>query len=227
MTAKVRDDLPVAPAGARITPTRAQSRAAKVRAGAGAFVVVVGPDGVGKTSVARALIALHGGSTAYFHFLPSIWRALAAAPPDIEPAPPPQKAGASGWRVVGCVRLANSAAKAWLAYVVRVRPAVRSGKLVVADRWIYGYVVQPAALRFYGPSWLAVAALRFLPRPHLVVNLSAAPQVIRSRKQELTLDDIDRELEAWSRLPEPRTVTFAASEQQELIARRILDELGL
>jgi hypothetical protein len=182
---------------------------------------------VGKTSVARALITLHGGSTAYFHFLPSIWRALAAAPPDIEPAPPPQKAGAFGWRVVGCVRLANSAAKAWLAYVVRVRPAVRSGKLVVADRWIYGYVVQPAALRFYGPSWLAVAALRFLPRPHLVVNLSAAPQVIRSRKQELTLDDIDRELEAWSRLPEPRTVTFAASEQPELIARRILDELGL
>jgi len=59
------------------------------------------------------------------------------------------------------------------------------------------------------------------------VNLSASPDLIRSRKQELTLPDIARELEAWSRLPEPRAVTFAASEQPELIARRILDELGL
>ncbi len=189
--------------------------------------MVVGPDGVGKTSVARALIAGHGGSTAYFHFLPSIWSPLVSAPPDVEALPAVHKSGTAGWRVIGCFRLANSAARAWLAYASRVLPAVRSGKLVVADRWIYGYVAQPAALRFYGPSWLAAAALRLLPRPNLVVNLSASPDVIRSRKQELTLPDIARELEAWSRLPEPRTVTFAASEQPELIARRILDELGL
>jgi hypothetical protein len=47
-------------------------------------------------------------------------------------------------------RLANSAAKAWLAYVVRVSAGRAERKLVVADRWIYGYVVQPTALRFYG-----------------------------------------------------------------------------
>jgi thymidylate kinase len=227
MTSKMRNDLPAPPRSVRITPTHAHAPTGKVRTGTGAFVVVVGPDGVGKTSVAHALIALHGGSTGYFHFLPSIWSALAPAPPDIEEAPAVQKGGVAGRRVVGCFRLANSAARAWLAHAVRVRPAVRSGKLVVADRWIYGYVVQPVALRFYGPSWLAVAALRFLPRPHLVVNLSAAPEVIRSRKQELTLHDIARELEEWSRLPEPRTLTFAASEPPERIARRILDELGL
>jgi len=227
MTSDVRNDLSVSSRGVRITPTRALAPTGKVRTGAGAFVVMVGPDGVGKTSVAHALIALHGGSTGYFHFLPSIWSALAPAPPDNEGAPAVQKAGLSGWRVVGCFRLASSAARAWLAHAVRVQPAVRSGKLVVADRWIYGYVVQPAALRFYGPSWLALAALRVLPRPNLVVNLSATPEVIRSRKQELTLHDIARELEEWSRLPEPRTVTFAASEPPERIARRILDELGL
>jgi len=208
--------------------TRAESKAAPVRRRrrAGAFVVMVGPDGVGKTSVARALVARHGGATAYFHFVPSIWSALLPAPPDTE-APSARKRATSGWRVIGCIRLANSAARAWLAHASRVRPAIRRGTLVVGDRWMYGYVVQPDALRFYGPSWLAVAALRLLPRPHLVVNLSASPEVINSRKQELTLDDIARELEAWSHLPEPRTVTFEASEPPDLIARRILDELGM
>jgi ABC-type cobalamin/Fe3+-siderophores transport system ATPase subunit len=57
MTAKVRNDLQSPPLGRESRRRRADSRAAKVRAGAGAFVVVVGPDGVGKTSVARALIA--------------------------------------------------------------------------------------------------------------------------------------------------------------------------
>ena len=189
-------------------------------------MVVVGPDGVGKTSVARALIACHVGSTAYFHFLPSIWRTLRPAPPDVETLPL-RKGGTPGWRVVGCIRLAHGAARAWLAHASRIRPAVRRGTLVVGDRWIYGYVAQPDALRFYGPSWLAVAALRVMPRPDLVVNLSASPELIRSRKQELTLRDIARELDAWSRLPEPRTVTFAASEPPDLIARRILDELGM
>jgi len=51
---------------------------------------------------------------------------------------------------------------------------------VVADRWIYGYVVQPAALRFYGPSWLALAALRVLPRPNLVVSSLALRPTARA-----------------------------------------------
>ena len=225
VTSNIQDDLSDTRPGDGSVATRAESKAATVRRGAGAFVVMVGPDGVGKTSVARALLARHGGSTAYFHFVPSIWSALLSAPPDVE-APSAQKGGTSGWRVIGCIRLANSAARAWLAHAARVRPAIRRGTLV-GDRWIYGYVVQPGALRFYGPAWLAVAVLRLLPRPHLVVNLSASPELIRSRKQELTLHDIARELEAWSQLPEPRTMTFEASEPPDIIARRILDELGL
>jgi thymidylate kinase len=228
MTANARNEPSAAREGLGSAETASDtSIVAKVRPGAGAFVVVVGPDGAGKTSVARELIAQHGGSTAYFHFLPSIWGTLLSAPPDIEVLPSVNKGGPTGSRVTGCLRLANSAARAWLAHASRVRPALRRGTLVVGDRWIYGYVAQPEALRFYGPTWLAVAVIRLLPRPHLVVNLTAAPEVIRSRKQELSLQQITVELAAWSRLPEPRTVTIAASEPPQRIARRILDELGL
>lgn len=37
----------------------------------GTFIVIVGPDGVGKTTVARAIIDQHQGPSAYFHFLPT------------------------------------------------------------------------------------------------------------------------------------------------------------
>lgn len=74
-----------------------------------------------------------------------------------------------------------------LGYLVRIRPAVRQGALVMGDRWAYGYLVQPRALKFYGPVWMARLAVRLLPQPEVVVNLVAPAEVIRSRKAELSL----------------------------------------
>ena len=35
-------------------------------------MVLVGPDGVGKTSVADVLVSMHRGGSAYIHFRPEI-----------------------------------------------------------------------------------------------------------------------------------------------------------
>jgi hypothetical protein len=91
---------------------------------------------------------------------------------------------------------------------------------------MYGYIAQPEALRFYGPLWLAAAVIRLLPRPTLVVNLTATPELIRDRKQELALSEIAGELEVWSRMRVPAVVTFAASDSPEIIAGRIFEALG-
>ena len=202
-----------APPGADAPPRRS-----------GAFVVVVGPDGVGKTAVARALLRCFPGPTAYFHFTPPTTGELAAAPPEHSP-PPPSKGTADGFRVVGWVRLTRNFLRFWLGYLRRVRPAVRRGALVVGDRWAYGYVAQPRALRFHGPRGLARLAIRALPRPDLVANLHAPPDVIRARKQELTVEEIEAELAAWASVPEPRLRTFDAAALPEVIAQRILQDL--
>ena len=47
----------------------------------GALVILVGPDGVGKTTVARALGAAYDGPSGYFHFVPPIGGRLSADPP--------------------------------------------------------------------------------------------------------------------------------------------------
>ena len=87
---------------------------------------------------------------------------------------------------------------------------------------MYGYVVQPYALKFHGPEWLARVVVRLLPRPDLIVNLTAPPHVIRARKQELTLSQIEYELLAWSALRLPNIQTLDATRRPEDIAGQIL-----
>src|SRR5262245_14550807 len=190
----------------------------------GRFVVLVGPDGVGKTSVARALLAHSQGPSAYFHFLPPLdgrWHAT----PEPTSVPPPKGRG-GGSAMLGWIRLVRNAVRCWLGYVKCIRPALKRGLLIVGDRWMYGYVVQPDAVKFHGPDLLARAVLRLLPRPHLIVNLAAPPYVIRERKQELTLSQIEQELLAWSSLRMPNVKTLDATQSPQDIALEILVTLA-
>jgi len=124
--------------------------------------------------------------------------------------------------MLGWIRLVRNAVRCWLGYVKSVRPALKRGLLIVGDRWMYGYVIQPDALKFYGPDQLARAVLRMLPRPHLIVNLTAPPSVIRERKQELTVAQIEQELLAWSSLRMPNVQTVDATRSPQDIALEIL-----
>ena len=124
--------------------------------------------------------------------------------------------------MLGWIRIVRNAVRCWLGYVKSVRPALKRGLLIVGDRWMYGYVIQPDALKFYGPDQLARAVLRMLPRPHLIVNLTAPPSVIRERKQELTVAQIEQELLAWSSLRMPNVQTVDATRSPQDIALEIL-----
>lgn len=188
----------------------------------GMFIVIVGPDGVGKTTVARAIIDQHRGPSAYFHFLPTGTAGMSPRPGE-ELGTQPPRLDRRGATLLGWLRLARNVVRWWFAYLVRVRPALRRGCLVISDRWLYGYLVQPSALKFYGPHRVAVAAFRLLSRPDLVVNLAALPDTIRRRKQELTLTQIQAELARWSRLPVPHLETFDADDAPALIAQRVLE----
>jgi hypothetical protein len=149
---------------------------------------------------------------------------MSALPVD-NPAPPPKRTDPRGFRPLGWLRLARNVARAWLGHVLTVRPALARGTLVLGDRWVYGYLIQPLALRFFGPASFARIAVLLLPRPDLVANLTAPVGLIRNRKQELSGPQIAAELAAWALLPVPELKTFEANAAPEVIASRILQEL--
>lgn len=193
----------------------------------GAFLVVVGPDGVGKTAVARAVLAEVGSRGRYFHFIPSPLHVLAKSPP-VE-TPQVEEHSERGSRVLGILRLGRSLGRAWIAYILAIRPAVRSGSIVVGDRWLYGYGVQPSALKFYGPEWVARLMLRLMPRPDLVFVLAAPAEVIRDRKAELSVAQIEAENVRWAHIRADnrgRTVTLDATRPSGELADEILNRVS-
>lgn len=158
--------------------------------------------------MAHELLTRYPGATGYFHFRPPLHPPLEVKPKD---APPLPKANNEGFRPLGWLRLARNFVLFWLGFARSVRPALRAGSLVVGDRWAYGYLVQPVSLRFAGPTWLARLAIRALPRPDLVVNLTAPVDIILERKRELSADEVKAELAAWRSLPYCPLLTVDAS----------------
>jgi thymidylate kinase len=157
----------------------------------GLFLVVVGPDGAGKTTLARSIVEQAAGRGRYFHFLPDSGDYLLDHVPEEDT--PLEKHRGSGSTALGVVRILRNLARAWLSYWRLIRPAVRSSHIVVGDRWLYGYVTQPRSLRFYGPAWLARLVVRLVPRPTTTIRVTAPANVIHDRKPELTLEEIERE----------------------------------
>jgi thymidylate kinase len=187
----------------------------------GRFVVIVGPDGVGKTSLAAWLLEAWQGRAGYFHFITTRRRPLETwfDPNDQVIPPKPPKTGS---RLLGCMRLLRNLPRFWFAYATIIRPEIRRGSLIIGDRWAYGYVAQPTGVRFYGPPWLAYAVVRLLPRPDLVINLTAPAEVIHERKEELSIEEIGAELELWKTVSTPRREDVDASRSPTEIAHHVL-----
>lgn len=67
----------------------------------------------------------------------------------------------------------------------------RRGELVIVERYFYEYFVQPLYICI--PRWLLRGVLRLVPKPDAVIYLHGDPQLIHVRKPELPVVEIDRQ----------------------------------
>jgi thymidylate kinase len=196
----------------------------------GGVVVVVGPDGAGKSTLAEAvvrgapedtqtlLLANRRGATPA-RLLP---RRHVRGPTTSPHRHPPYAAPVS---IAKTVYLFADFLLTWFS---RVRPVVACGGWVVIERGWWDTLVDPTRYRLRPAPVLTRALSRLAPRADVILILEAAPGVIRSRKAQLTESEIVRQARAWrSVLSARQHRTFIdASRSAEEVFRAAAQELS-
>jgi thymidylate kinase len=157
------------------------------------LITIVGPDGAGKSAITDALVEelAQRGTVVRFHH-----RLRRPHQPSTETVTDPQNQVPYG-------RL-TSIAKILYLYLDWIRGWYRFGRPVVRDHgWIivergwWDLLVDPARYRLQPTAWLVRFLGRERPGDDLLVVLNAPAEVLRARKQELSVEEIDRQLRLW------------------------------
>jgi len=194
---------------------------------AGLMVVVLGPDGAGKSTLLEGLVRSTPGFRKHvsFHWRPRLIGKRAQHGPRNGRELPPH----NWWR--SSARLVMHVADYCLGYICSVRPCITRTALVTFDRYYEDVLADPARYRYGGSMSLAKALRALIPRPDLILVLDASEEIILSRKQEASLEQIRQQRSAYLEIAgehQNARVISAAAPPLSVLAeaqRAILDEL--
>jgi thymidylate kinase len=162
--------------------------------GSGAFLVFLGPDGVGKTTLLRqlcsALAPMFAAQEIYR------WRPGQLLPTQ-HPARLPHSKPMRGFR-----RSISYLFFTWAdfvsGYLLKTRRLMQTPTLVVFDRYYHDLLIDPKRYRYNGPMWLAGVIGRLVPPDDVFfLVLDADEHSIFARKQQLPVEEIKRQRAAY------------------------------
>jgi thymidylate kinase len=217
-------------------------------------VALIGPDGAGKTTIARALERSLALPVKYLymgvnwdasdHMLPTtrVVRAVrrlrrsasgnaGGGRPDFSAAGStrPRRVGAmrAAWRALA---LANRLAEEWYRQALAWK-YVRAGVVVVFDRHFFAdYHARDVAgaSRSVGRRLHGLLLARAYPKPDLVVFLDAPAELLFARKGEGTVESLEERLADYRRLEEiaPRFVTVDASNPLDQVIADVAETIA-
>jgi len=180
----------------------------------GLIMCFLAPDGAGKSTIAKQILThLRQGfrRTLYIHWRPGVlppprrvlnpkkWEKMTN---DITVAPhkvPPQNL------FISLIRFFYYTLDYIVGYCFKLKIAKIKTGLVVIDRYYYDFLFDLRRFRLNMPKWLPKLLLPIIPKPDMIVYLHNTPEELYKRKQELTLQELKRQVneyqKMWSKLP--------------------------
>jgi hypothetical protein len=205
----------------------------------GAHVVLLGPDGVGKSSVVQRVLQDMTPAfrhVAGHHLLPGLVRRKPVYSSSTDPHAIPARS-----LPLSLLKSAYWLAEYSLGYLLRIRPKLVRSTFVLFDRYLPDVAVDPKRYRYAGPSSLVLLMYRLVPHPDLIILLDAPPDVIQRRKREVTIDETTRQRDSYRSLVRSMTNGHIVNADQpiedvvadvnqliiEFLARRTSQRLGM
>ncbi|MFV0470388.1 MAG: hypothetical protein ACK5MK_15875 [Dysgonomonas sp.] len=111
----------------------------------------------------------------------------------------------------------------WLDYLVgvplKLRKDVQFDKFTIYDRYIYDFLIDPKRSRIKLPFWMRKLFSKMVLQPSLVFVLETEAEIIFKRKQELSINEINRQLGEFQKLSatNERFVTIDATKSPQLM----------
>ncbi|MCW5605920.1 MAG: hypothetical protein KIT18_15370, partial [Burkholderiales bacterium] len=165
----------------------------------GLVIVVLGPDGCGKSSVIEHMLgelAPVFRRSRYFHLRPRVCVDGGVVPMVVTQ---PHALPARG-TLASLAKLAYFLFDYFSGWLLRVWPSAIRSTLVVFDRYYHDLLVDPLRFRYGGPvpaaRWLASC----IPSPDMWLLLDAPADVLQTRKSEVSADESERQRRAYLRL---------------------------
>jgi len=183
----------------------------------GKMIVFLGTDGAGKSTIIEAikpaLMDATHKSVLIKHLrprlLPPIGRIKGTRDNQNETVTDPHGASSSG-TLLSLVRLAFYYLDYTIGYWLLVRPIIsKSPSVVIFDRYAYDILLDPKRLRINLPQWILRLFVSIVPKPDLTVCLYGNAEVIAARKNELSVDEVKRQVDAL--------VSFAGNVKSRLL----------
>lgn len=159
------------------------------------MVVIVGIDGSGKTTVIHELQKKLVSSfihLKYFHLHFKVRAEVNHESTAVDPhAKPPYPLPVSIAKVFYLLLIYH------IGYWINIKDVRAQESLLLFDRYYYDLIVDPRRFRYEGPLWITQMIGKIMPKPDLVIFLDAPSEVLLSRKQELSKEEIERQRQAY------------------------------
>ena len=171
----------------------------------GMFLVFVGPDGSGKSTIVSELkkkIKLIGHDTIHFHWRPRLLpniRELFKGERDDGSIKIPHHYQPKGY-ISSFLFFLYYYTDFILGYLLKMKMQLYKKKIVIIERYYYDFFVDTLRYRLKVPCFLIKLGQLFIPKPDIIFYLNASVETIYKRKQELSIEEISRQKKALEKL---------------------------